>query len=195
MLSVIIATMDSERALVPTLAALVPGAAGGLISEAIIADAGSRDQTAEVADIAGCRLMVTAGPPGARLHAAALAARAPWLMFLRPGLVLDVTWIAEVTRFIAEVDTGAAGDLRAAVFRPGRTGRNARPMLVEAFALIRASLGGRARPDQGLLISKRFYQQLGGYRADVADSETDLLRRLGARRSVMLRCAAVSTDV
>ena len=57
MLSAIIATHESERALVPTLAALVPGATEGLLGEVIVADAGSRDATAEVADIAGCRFM------------------------------------------------------------------------------------------------------------------------------------------
>lgn len=39
MLSVIIPTHDSERALVRTLAALVPGAAAGLVSEVLITDA------------------------------------------------------------------------------------------------------------------------------------------------------------
>ena len=45
MLSVIIATRNSERPLVRTLAALVPGATSGLITEVLIADAGSRDDT------------------------------------------------------------------------------------------------------------------------------------------------------
>ncbi len=50
MLSVIVATHESERALVPTLAALVPGATAGLLGEVVVADAGSRDATAEVAE-------------------------------------------------------------------------------------------------------------------------------------------------
>ena len=57
MLSVIIATRNSERPLVRTLAALVPGATSGLITEVLIADAGSRDGTPAVADIAGCKLL------------------------------------------------------------------------------------------------------------------------------------------
>ena len=69
MLSVIIATHESERALVPTLAALVPGAAAGLIGEVVIADAGSRDATAEVAEIAGCRFISSSDPLGVRLNA------------------------------------------------------------------------------------------------------------------------------
>ena len=93
MLSAIIATHDSERSLVPTLAALVPGAAAGLIAEVVIADAGSRDATAEVADIAGCRFMASSAPIGARLRAAAASTRTPWLLFLRTGMVPQPGWI------------------------------------------------------------------------------------------------------
>ena len=40
MLSAIIATHESERALVPTLAALVPGAISGFVTEVVAADGG-----------------------------------------------------------------------------------------------------------------------------------------------------------
>ena len=46
MLSAIISTHESERSLVPTLSALVPAAATGLIADVVIADANSRDATA-----------------------------------------------------------------------------------------------------------------------------------------------------
>ena len=65
MFSIIMATHDSERALVPTLAALVPGATAGIVREVIVTDGGSRDQTEQVADIAGCRFLVSAEPRGA----------------------------------------------------------------------------------------------------------------------------------
>src|SRR2546429_9644760 len=100
MLSVVIATQNSERALLPTLAALVAGAAAGLVREVIVADAGSRDATAAIADGAGCRVLVSTQARGARLQAAAHAARAPWLPFLRPGLVLDATWDDDTRHFI-----------------------------------------------------------------------------------------------
>ena len=76
MISVIIATNESERPLLPTLAALVPGAMAGIVSDVIVADAGSHDGTAAVADVAGCRFMVMPGPLGTRLSAAAASARA-----------------------------------------------------------------------------------------------------------------------
>ena len=45
----------------PTLAALVPGATAGLITEVLIADGGSHDDTAAVADVAGCNFLVVEG--------------------------------------------------------------------------------------------------------------------------------------
>src|SRR5262245_24787365 len=100
MLSAIISTHESERSLVPTLSALVPAAATGLVADVVIADANSRDATAEVADIAGCRFMASHEPIGARLKAAAAATRSPWLMFLRAGAVPQPGWIAATDTLI-----------------------------------------------------------------------------------------------
>ena len=71
MLSVVIATENAERILLPTLAALVPGATAGIVREVIVADAGSSDATAMIADAAGCRIDVMAAPLGHRLRQAA----------------------------------------------------------------------------------------------------------------------------
>jgi len=113
MLSVVIATHESERALVPTLAALVPGAAAGLLGEVVVADAGSRDATAEVADVAGCRFISSTEPIGTQLKVAAASTRGPWLMFLRAGAVPQAGWIEAVDRFMAASDISAS---RAGVF-------------------------------------------------------------------------------
>lgn len=186
MLSVIIATLDSERALVRTLAALVPGATAGLVSEVIVADGGSRDDTEAVADIAGCIFQPGAAPLARRLNAAAAAARAPWLLFLRPGMVPDPGWSGDIRHF-AEHDTSAG---RAAVFRPTAS---AQPPLRAAAMLLKAALGARPRPEQGLVISQQLYDTLGGHAETAADAEADLLRRIGRRRIVVLGCGASLT--
>ncbi|HXW24054.1 MAG TPA: glycosyltransferase [Xanthobacteraceae bacterium] len=186
MLSVIIATDESERALVSTLAALVPGATAGAIREVIVADKGSRDKTAEVADIAGCRILVSPAPLAARLRAAAALARGDWLMFLRPGTTPDATWIAEVMRFVEQAELAGEREARTAVFSPGTLGR-----MPGVFARL---LPGRPRPEQGLVIAKRRYEAVGGHRDGVADPEADLLRRLGRGRTVVLRAVAIMLD-
>ena len=188
MLSVIIATHESERTLVPTLAALVPGATGGLLGEVIVADAGSRDATAEVADVAGCRFMVSSEPLGARLKAAAASTRTPWLMFLRAGSVPEPGWVDAAERFIEATDLLDDAE-RAAVFRPLGIADLLRPGLAEVIALLRVTLGGGARPEQGLLIARRHYDRIGGHPAG-ADAEAEMLRRIGRRRLAMLPTGA-----
>jgi glycosyltransferase involved in cell wall biosynthesis len=188
MLSAVIATAESERTLVPTLAALVPAVPAGLLREVVIADAGSSDATGEVAEIAGCRFMSSAEPLGARLKAAAESTRAPWLLFLRAGCVPDPGWIAAAERFMqgAEMLEDAG---RAAVFRPHSAADLMRPRLAELAVILRAALGGAPRPEQGLLIARRFYETLGGH-AGNNEAEAALLRKLGRRRIAMLACAA-----
>ena len=187
MMSVVIATQNSERPLLPTLAALVPGAAAGAIREVIVADGGSQDATAEIADVAGCRLLVSDQPRGARLKAAAASARAPWLLFLEPGAVPDVTWIDETRRFIEDTEINDLTLSQAAVFRQGLG--PSRSIAREALGLLRRALGARPSPDQGLLITKAFYDALGGHDAASAEPERDLYHRLGRRRIVLLPCS------
>ena len=187
-LSVVIATHDSERPLLPTLAALVPGAAAGTVREVIVADAGSRDATAEIADVAGCRILVSDRPRGARLKAAAATARSGWLLFLMPGIIPDVTWVDETRRFAENGEMLGLATRQVAVFRAG-SGLSA-SLLAEALGLLRRAVGARPLPQQGLLIAKRFYDELGGHNENSSEPERDLYRRLGRRRIVLLRSSA-----
>mgnify|MGYP001550956943 CR=1 FL=1 len=187
MLSAIIATHESEHALVPTLSALVPGVTAGLLGEVVVADAGSNDATAEVAEIAGCRFMASSEPLGARLKAAAATTRAPWLMFLRAGCVPEPGWIAATERFIEA--TERLDSARAAVFRPPGVADLLRPGLAELITLLRVAFGGGAKPEHGLLIARRHYNRIGGH-PEGANAETEMLRRIGRRRLAMLATAA-----
>jgi len=185
MISVVIATLNSERAVLPTLSALVPGAVEGLVTEVIVADRGSRDGIALVADAAGCKFMTVDGPAGRTLKTAAAAARAPWLLFLRPGTLLDAAWISDAMRFV-ERPAQHAG---AAVFRHGAT---VQTTMGEMWTLLAGAFGALPRPEQGLLIARPFYDSLGGHAENAADSEADLIRRIGRRRLVTLAAAAIN---
>ena len=177
MFTVIVATHDSERPLVATLAALVPGATAGLVREVIVADGGSRDETEQVADIAGCHFVSSDQPLGSRLNAAAAMARGEWLMFLDAGVVPEPSWIDECAAF-AERDIA---DVRAAVFAAEHGFANA---LRRVFFLPRSA--------QGLIVRKSVYVGLGGHRAEASNAPADLLRRIGRRRLLTLRTVAAA---
>jgi glycosyltransferase involved in cell wall biosynthesis len=185
MISVVIDTGDSEVMLALTLAALVPGAVAGLVREVIVADGGSSDATAKVADVAGCRFFASSQTPGARLSAAAAMARADWLLFLKPGSVPSSRWIDDVQSFMQEAHLRRR-PMRAAVFRS----RPSRSRMKNAMILLASALGARPRPERGLLIAKSHYDALGGHRASDSDPEGNLLRRIGRRRIELLRSRA-----
>jgi glycosyltransferase involved in cell wall biosynthesis len=187
MLGVIVSTQNSERSLVPTLSALVPAAASGLLAEVVVADAGSCDATADVADIAGCRFTSSTEALGIRLKAAAATVRSPWVMFLRAGAVPQPGWIEAANHFIQT--TGFQdGAGRAAVFRlPGPTNA-VRPGFAELLAIMRAAFARGPGPEQGLLIARRLYDAIGGHPAG-NDAEAAILRRLGRQRLVILPAA------
>jgi hypothetical protein len=188
MLSIVIATHDSARPLAATLAMLVAGAMRGVVREVIVADGGSSDATIEIADAAGCHVLASTAPLGGRLAAAAVTARARWLMFLRPGAILEATWVDEIARFIEE--TGADSGAATAIFRSTAKQAGGYPGLAAALSFLGFASFLRPHPDQGLVIGSARYKELGGHRASAADPEGDLLARIGRRRIAILHSAA-----
>jgi hypothetical protein len=183
MLSVIIPTEGAEQPTVATLAALVPGAAAGLIREVLLVDRASTGVIERVADVAGCRFLAFQGSHAAALAAGARQARSPWLMFLHAGAVLDSGWIDETTQFIQRVS--GSDRPRAGIFRYARS-PYAETRLRDGFKFIARMIAGPSA-DQGLLIARDHYDRLGGYLPDARRSEARLLRQLGRSSRTLLR--------
>ncbi len=183
MLSVIIPTDGIEPPAVATLAALVPGAAAGVVREVLLVDRAGSGVIERVADVAGCRFLPFEGSHAAALAAGARHARAPWLMFLHAGAVLDSGWIEETAQFIQRVSAG--GRPRAGIFRYARS-PYADTRLRDGFKFVARIIAGPSA-DQGLLIARDHYERLGGYAPNAHRSEVRLLRRLGRSSRTLLR--------
>jgi cellulose synthase/poly-beta-1,6-N-acetylglucosamine synthase-like glycosyltransferase len=98
MISVVIPTRNSEEALVRTLSSLIGGAADGTVREVVVVDGGSEDQTRLVAEGTGCEMISGTGGAWERCATgAATARRGEFLMFLRPGVLLDAGWATPVS--------------------------------------------------------------------------------------------------
>ncbi len=190
MISVIIPTHDDETALAHALAALVPAAADGMVREVIVVDGGSTDGTALVADAAGCRFVRGTGRTGADLAQGAASARSDWLLFLSPHVALEPGWQREAHDFIDRVQMAGDG-AHAAAFRHARADFGFRARLAEVAASLRTRLFTAPDLDQGLLLTKRFYRELGGHRDLPAMADVDLARRIGRGRLSFLRARAV----
>src|SRR5690348_8381222 len=190
MLSVIVSTRDDERGTVATLAALVSGATAGLVADVLLIDSSNSPVMRQIADAAGCELLVHAsddGEAGNGLLLAAQRTRSPWLLFLRAGAVLQQGWIEETTAFIES--SAGARRARGAVFRYARAHYAERPRPGIARALWRWLPGNS--PDKGLLISRSHYERLGGHPSQARRPEAKLLARLGRRSRVTLQSRIV----
>ena len=187
MLSVIIPTEGVEQTTVATLAALVPGAAAGVVREVLLVDRADTGVIERVADVAGCRFMASKGTRAAALAAGARQARARWLMFLHAGAVLDSGWIEETAQFIQNVSS--SGRPRAGIFRYARS-PYAETGWRDGFRSVTRMIAGPSA-DQGLLIARDHYDRLGGYAPDARRSEARLLRQLGRSSRTLLRSRIV----
>ena len=187
MLSVIIPTEGVEQPTVATLAALVPGAAAGLVREVLLVDRAGSAVIERVADVAGCRFLAAEGSRATALAAGARQARSPWLMFLHAGAVPDSGWIEETSQFIQSVAT--SGRPRAGIFRYARS-PYADATLRDGFRFLARMVAGPSA-EQGLLIARDHYERLGGYRPEARRSEARLLRQLGRSSRTLLRSRIV----
>jgi glycosyltransferase involved in cell wall biosynthesis len=185
MITLIIATRDDEEDLAHALAALAPAAMDGVVRDAIVVDAGSRDGTLEVADEAGCA--VVRGSGAAALMQAAELARGDWLLFLSPAAVLEAGWPGEALGFIDRAFMAGTARTSAATFRLRRAEAGVGARIAEGAANFRTRFFAAPYGEQGLLISRSFYRALGGHRDLAAMVDVDIARRIGRRRLMLLR--------
>lgn len=191
MISVVIPTRNEQAILPRCFDSLIAATVRGLVKEVIVADGGSSDETLTIADASGARVVSAGRERAAQLATGANLARGDWLLFLYPQTALEHGWENEAESFMSRttLERPLAAIFSFAIddFGPGARRR-------ETASRLRWRLTGLAQGEQGLLIPRRLYQKLGGYRR-VAMEDTDLVRRIGRRRLVLLRSRAINAPV
>jgi glycosyltransferase involved in cell wall biosynthesis len=191
MISVVIPTHNAQASLTRCFDSLIGPTVRGVVKEVIVADGGSNDDTLALADAAGCHVARGGKTRASQLAAGAKTARSDWILFLHPETALDPGWEVEAEAFIARV---TVEHQRAAAFRFALDEFDAPSRRAEALTALRCWLFKLPYGDQGLLVPKRLYNKLGGYREGPME-DIDLVRRIGATRLVMLRARAVNKTV
>lgn len=185
-LSVVMPTLNAETTLPAVLAAVVPGAVSGLVRELMVSDGGSTDATIRIVEAAGGTVLTSQRGRGLQLAAGAARARGDWLLFLHADSVPAPGWEDAVRRHMER-------DERAAVFRFRLDDRGVKPRLLERMVALRAHALALPYGDQGLLISRRLYDAIGGFRPLPIMEDVDIVRRIGRRRLTILDCAVTTS--
>lgn len=186
--SVVIPTLNAADGLGPCLGALTEGLMRGLVAELVLADGGSSDAIAAVADAAGARLVRAPRGRGAQLAAGAAAARADWLLFLHADTVLGPGWAEAAARHVA----GPAD--RAGWFRLAFDSNHPMARVTAGWANLRARALGLPFGDQGLLIHRTLYASAGGHPAIPLMEDVALARALRGRLMALDATATTSAE-
>ncbi len=184
-LSIILPTLNEAGRLAPVFHAL--GDPEG--AEIIIADGGSTDATCDMATAHGARVIVNPPGRGGQLAAGAGVATAPWLLFLHADTRLAVGWRTAVENFTADLKNHH----RAAVFQFRLDDEAPAARRLEKIVDWRTRTFGLPYGDQGLLISRAFYDDLGGFRALPLMEDIDMVRRIGGARLTVLDSPALTS--
>ena len=188
-LSLVIPTLDSANVLQRTIAALQAPDEGFLVREIVVVDGGSSDETIGIAEAAGARVLTAPASRGGQLALGGERALGAWLLFLHADTLLDEQWAKAVAGYIRNADQ----EERVAVFHFALDDPDPRARRVEKITNWRNRVLGLPYGDQGLLISREFYRNIGGFRAYPLMEDVDIVRRIGRRRIDCLPVVATTS--
>jgi len=181
--SVIVPTLDAACCLPRCLDAVARADA------LVVVDGGSRDETVAIAREHGAVVVEAKRGRGVQLRAGADAVGATWMLFLHADTVLEPNWLDVCAAFMAD----PANLRRAAVFRFALDDVSPQARRLERMVAWRGRVLCLPYGDQGLLISRTFYDELGGYKPLALMEDVDLVRRIGRARLVVLPVRAVTS--
>ena len=188
-LSVVIPTLE-EACRLPLLLADLQQWQGEL--EVVICDGGSRDQTRQVAQLAGATVLdsPTSGR-GPQLRWGVDHSRHAWLLVLHADSRLPGPWHQRVDQILSSPEAHLSAwsfDFKVDAKR--------RPMLwlLQRMVNLRSRWLQRPYGDQGLLIQRQLYERVGGYRPLALMEDLDLVERLSQVAPLRsLNCALLTS--
>lgn len=186
MLSIVIPTLDAEATLQATLESCVQAPAP---RDIIVSDGGSTDDTRRIALSYGARVITSARGRGEQLAEGAKATTGDWLLFLHADTRLGEGWQDCIRAFMDNPHyQQKAGVFRFYLDDPAPAARR-----IERMANWRSQALGLPYGDQGLLISRSFYDSLGGFYPLPLMEDVNFIRRIGKRNLVVLKADAITS--
>jgi len=185
-ISVIIPTLNAADGLPGCLAALMPGLEAGLIRDLVVSDAGSGDATRQIAEAVGATVVTGSSGRGGQLRRGARAATGAWLLFLHADTRLSSDWGDAVAPVLA--------GQRAWAFRLRFDARGLAPRWVAGWANLRSRVFALPYGDQGLLVPRALYDQVGGFPDQPLMEDVEIARRLRGHLGLLAACAVTGAD-
>ena len=185
-ISVVIPVLNAQTTLPACAAALIEGIEAGLIREMIVSDGGSDDDTRQIAEELGALWVEGAASRGGQLKRGCAAAKGAWLLILHADTQLEAGW-SNVAR--THLSSEKAGYFKLEFDTDGGAAR-----FVAGWANMRSKIFGLPYGDQGLLISRVLYDEVGGFRDMALMEDVAIARALKGRLAVLNAKAITSAE-
>jgi len=187
-ISIIIPAKEAAAELPGCLSALFAGVEAGLVREVIVSSVPSNEvETRRVAEDAGAIWLEGDEGRGVQLKAGAEAARGDWLLFVHADTWLSREWTEAAAAHLAETPD------KAGAFKLAFRSHARRARIVEALTNWRARTFGLPYGDQGLLISRVLYDEIGGFDAVPLMEDVMIVRKIGKARMTVLDARAATS--
>ncbi|WP_341914114.1 TIGR04283 family arsenosugar biosynthesis glycosyltransferase [Polaromonas sp. YR568] len=169
-LSIVLPVLNEAAGLGAVLQALAPLRARG--AELIVADGGSSDHSAALAQASGAQLVNAARGRALQMNAGAAQARGEVLLFLHADTQLP----ADADVLIREALP--SGSRVWGRFDVAITGRPRMLKLIAALMNLRSRLTGIATGDQAMFVTRAAFEAVGGFPAQPLMEDIEMSRRL-----------------
>lgn len=169
-LSIIIPTLNAGQTLDACLDAVIEANA----IDIIVVDGGSADNTRDIAENRGVRVISSGAGRGKQMAMGGSEASAMWLLFLHADTILEKGWSDHVAQYIRNPQNSQ----NAAYFEFSLDSSSPQAQRLEKIVSWRCRRLGLPYGDQGLLIHSGVYRSLGGFSHLPLMEDVEFIRRI-----------------
>ena len=175
--TVVIPTYNSEKTIENTLNSICK-----YFNKIIIVDADSCDLTIQMSKKYNIKIIKSLKGRGPQLILGAEHAATDWIFFLHSDTIIKKNNIIDINQFI----TNTLNNNKAASFKIKFNTNNIWSNLLSKLVNIRSKYLKLPYGDQGLLISRSFYKNIGGYKNIPIMEDVEIIRAIGFRNIKIL---------
>ena len=176
-ISIVIPTLNAENTISDLIKSL-----NNKFYEIIIVDGNSSDRTVEICKKYTSKICYSQPSRGIQMHLGSTISNSAWILFLHSDSILDKNCIDQIKHFI----NNFKNINKAGVFKLRIDHNYFLARIIEKFANTRSRLLGLPYGDQGLLISKKFYNKIGGFSPLSIMEDVCIIRTIGSKNVIIL---------
>jgi len=184
--TVVIPTYNAEKTINTTLSILK-----NKFKNIIIIDGKSKDKTRKICRKYNTQLFTSKRNRGMQLNLGAKKVVTNWIFFIHADSILENTAMEEIYAFISN----DKNKYKAASFKLKFDQKNLYSFFLSKMVNFRSKYFKLPYGDQGLIISKAFYNKIGGYKDLPIMEDVEIIRTIGFRNIKILNSSIITYSI